>query len=98
MHLENLLPLLAYWPIAAALAVLLGGLLFMERRHRMRERLRATANERRYWIAEMAYRARMRAREWLSGTRTLRITYQAAPAAEAAAAEAFEEERRRDAA
>ncbi|MGZ3173354.1 MAG: hypothetical protein ACXWJC_09915, partial [Croceibacterium sp.] len=46
---------------------------------RARDQRRVLERDRKYWLAEFAYRARLRAREWLTRTKTPRLTYQGPP-------------------
>jgi hypothetical protein len=82
MHLENLAPLLKLWPLALVLLIGLAAWVWVERGRHRREMRQAVLRDRRYWAAEFAYRARLRAKEWLTGTRTPRLTYQGPPLAE----------------
>ena len=79
MHLDNLLPLLRLWPLFALLIAGLVGYLWLASGRLRQEKRRHDAQERRYRVAEMAYRARMRVKDWLTGTRTPRLTYQGPP-------------------
>lgn len=79
MHPENLLPLLRVLPLFVLIVIGLGAYLWFERGREKRQRRRRAERAKSYWLAEMAYRARLRAREWLSGTKTRRLTYQGPP-------------------
>lgn len=79
MHLENLAPLLRLWPLFVLLAAGFVAFYLYESRRRARDQRRVLERDRKYWLAEFAYRARLRAREWLTRTKTPRITYQGPP-------------------
>lgn len=79
MHFENLGPLLILWPLVVALAASLAGFVYFERSRRTRASREGEERVRRYWIAEYAYRAKMKASEWIFGARTPRLTYQGPP-------------------
>lgn len=79
MHLENLAPLLGLLPLLVLFLLGLGGYLLFERARRRQEVVQANERERRYWLAEFAYRARLRAKEWVTRTKTPRLTYQGPP-------------------
>lgn len=81
MHPENLLPLLRLLPLFVVMAAALGGYLWVERGRSKRDRRRGIQQTKSYWMAEFAHRARMRTKEWLSGTKTRRLTYQGPPLA-----------------
>jgi hypothetical protein len=76
MHLDNLAPLLVIWPLLILLPAGLAAYIWLERGRRRRDERRHEELERKYWIAELAYRARLRAREWFVRTKTPRLTYQ----------------------
>jgi hypothetical protein len=82
MHLENLAPLIALLPLVALLLLALGGFLLFDGGRRRRQVRRADDRERRYWMAELAYRARLRAKDWVTRTKTPRLTYQGPPLSE----------------
>jgi hypothetical protein len=79
MHLDNLAPLLSLWPLFALLLAGLGGYLWLTSGRRRRDVRRHSEQERRYRIAELAYRGRMRVKDWLSRTKTPRLTYRGPP-------------------
>jgi hypothetical protein len=79
MHLDNLLPLLRLWPLFVLLVAGLVGYLWLASGRLRQEKRRHDAQERRYRVAEIAYRARMRVKDWLTGTKTPRLTYQGPP-------------------
>jgi hypothetical protein len=79
MHLDNLLPLLRLWPLFALLLGGLAGYLWVAGGRLRRDARRHSEQERRYRIAELAYRGRMWVKDWLSRTRTPRLTYQGPP-------------------
>jgi hypothetical protein len=79
MHLDNLAPLLRLWPLFALLVAGLLGYLWLASGRLRQEKRRHDSQERRYRGAEIAYRARMRVKDWLTGTRTRRLTYQGPP-------------------
>ena len=80
MHWENLASLLPALPFLGGLLVLLAGWGVMERVHRMRLARRNEGDMRRYWLAEKAYQAKLRARAWLDRSRMPRLGYQPQPA------------------
>lgn len=75
MHLENLAPLLGLWPLFVLLLIGIAVLVWFERGRDRRDMRQADLRNRRYWAAEYAYRARLRAKAWLTGTKTPRLTY-----------------------
>ncbi len=79
MHLDNLSPLLRLWPLVVILTAGLLAFYLFESGRRARDQRRILERDRKYWLAEFAYRARMRAREWLTRTKTPRLTYQGPP-------------------
>ena len=79
MHLENLVPLMPLWPLVALLLAGLGMMFWHGGCRRRGEARQKVDRDRRYWAAEFAYRARMRAKEWLTRTKTPRLTYQGPP-------------------
>jgi hypothetical protein len=79
MHPENLLPLIRLLPLALVLAAGLAAFLWFERTRRKRDERRMIQREANYWKREMAYRVRMRVMDWLSRTKTPRLTYQGPP-------------------
>jgi hypothetical protein len=81
MHFGNLAPLLRLLPLFGMMVAALGGFLGSERRRSKRRRRRHAEREKRYRAAELAYRAKMWVKEWLSGLRTPRLTYQGPPLA-----------------
>jgi hypothetical protein len=81
MHLSNLAPLAGVLPLLVLALLTLGAYLVVERVRRGHRVLQAEEADRRYWLAELAYRARMRAKEWVSRTKTPRLTYQGPPLA-----------------
>ncbi|MGZ3171826.1 MAG: hypothetical protein ACXWJC_01925, partial [Croceibacterium sp.] len=74
MHLENLAPLLRLWPLFVFLAAGFVASYRYESGRRARDQRRVLERDRKYWLAEFAYRARLRAREWLTRTKTPRLT------------------------
>ena len=76
MHLHNLAPLLRLWPLFILLLAGFGGYLWLTSGRRRVDERRYAEQERRYRVAELAYRARMRVKDWLTGTKTPRLTYQ----------------------
>lgn len=79
MHLDNLAPLLRLWPLAVLLAVTAVAYFWLSGNQHRRDKRRHSEQERRYRFAELAHRGRMRVRDWLSRTKTPRITYQGPP-------------------
>jgi hypothetical protein len=79
MHPENLLPLIGLWPLVVVMVVGFGAFLRFEGSRRKRDEQRMIHRERNYWKREMAYRVRMRVKDWLSRTKTPRLTYQGPP-------------------
>jgi hypothetical protein len=79
MHFGNLAPLLRLLPLLSSMVAALGGILWSERGRSKRRRRRHAERKKRYTAAELAYRARIWAQEWLRGLRTPRLTYQGPP-------------------
>jgi hypothetical protein len=79
MHLDNLAPLLRLWPLLVLLLAGIGGYVWVAGSRLRRDARRHAEQERRYRIAELAYRGRMRVKQWLSRTKTPRLTYQGPP-------------------
>jgi hypothetical protein len=82
MHLENFARLVVFLPLFAFALLVLGSLLVFEKVRQRRQLRAANERQRRYWVAEFAYRARLRAKEWVTRTKTPRLTYQGPPLAE----------------
>jgi antitoxin CptB len=79
MHWENLASLLPALPFIALLVVLLAGWGAMERIHRLRLVRQSDNDMRRYWLAEKAYHAKLRARAWLDRSRAPKLFYSPRP-------------------
>jgi hypothetical protein len=79
MHLDNLAPLLRLWPLFVLLLAGLAGFVWLARGRRRVDERRHAEQDRRYRVAELAYRARMRVKDWLIRTKVPRLTYQGSP-------------------
>jgi hypothetical protein len=79
MHLANLAPLLRLWPLFVLLLAGLAGYLWLAGGRRRGDQRRHAEQERRYRLAELAYRGRMRVKDWLTRTKTPRLTHQGPP-------------------
>ena len=75
MYWENLAPLLPVLPFVGLLVAVLAGWGAMERLHRIRFNRQMDGDMRRYWIAEKAYQAKLRARAWIDRSRTPQLLY-----------------------
>ena len=79
MYLDNLAPLLHLWPLLPLLVIAVAAMLWQGGGRRRGGERDLAERDRLYWAAEFTYRARMRAKEWLTRTKTPRLTYQGPP-------------------